>query len=42
MKIDVIIYAVLFVLLVAFIGYKWFVKKEKQIYIPLWLRLNKS
>lgn len=30
MKIDVVIYAVLFVLLVAFISYKWFVKKEKQ------------
>lgn len=41
MKIDVIIYAVLFVLLVAFMSYKWFVKKEKQWCKDVLIKLQK-
>ena len=41
MKIDVVIYAVLFVLLVAFISYKWFVKKEKQWCKDVLIKLQK-
>ena len=41
MKIDVIIYAVLFVLLLAFISYKWFVKKEKQWCKDVLIKLQK-